>query len=237
MLYFLDCEVSASLCEEIAQVRRKLQRISKDRILFLDETAVRLNSAPTRTLVLPGEQQYVLATDTSSYAKRFDMIACCTGKETLLPKIFSPAERAGADVRGINKAMLEQFVDDTLAQAVEGLDRYPLTLVLDRASIHKQDLLQSFRDRSSESITQVLLMPPTAAKRLSPLDNALFHDWKEAIRRHAPLTLDNIAQVMADEWNRLPKEKIAAHYKHCGLVRGTDVYFDCPAPASHRHGS
>lgn len=230
--------VSADLCEQIASVRRKLQRVGKDRILFLDETHLRLNEAPSRTLVLPGQQPVVVATDTSSYATRFDMIACCTGKETLLPKIFTAKERAGAGVKGINQAMLLQFIDDTLAQAVEGLDRYPLLLVLDRAGIHKPDnILQAFHDRSSESISEVLFMPPAAAKRLSPLDNALFHDWKEATRKHGPLTLDNLHQVMADEWNNLSADKIAAHYRHCGLMRGQDVYLDCPDPAAHKHSS
>jgi len=78
-------------------------------------------------------------------------------------------------------------------------------------------------------------MPPKAAKRMSPLDNALFHDWKEAVRRHGPLTLDNIEQVMADEWNNITADMIHAHYKHCLLMRDDDVYADCPAPASHRH--
>jgi hypothetical protein len=227
--------VSASLCEDIAKIRRKLQRININRILFLDETAVRTNEAASRTIILPDEQPFVEATETSSYAKRYDMIACCTGEEVLLPKIFTPKERSDTAVRGINRAMLEQFIDDTLAQAVEGLDRYPLTLMVDRASIHKGDLLQCFRDRSSESIQQVLLMPPMAAKRLSPLDNSLFHDWKEKVRKRAPLTNRSIEQVMADEWNNLPNTLLQAHYKHCGLMRGTDVYFDCPAPAAHKH--
>ena len=60
-------------------MRRKLQRIDKRRLLFLDETALRLNAAPTHTIVLPGEQAYVVATETSAYAKRYDMIACCVG--------------------------------------------------------------------------------------------------------------------------------------------------------------
>jgi hypothetical protein len=227
--------VSAAQCEAIAKARRKLQRISPSRILFLDETAVRISEAPGRTLVLPGEEPIIEATDTSSCARRYDMIACCTGKEVLLPKIFTPKERASADVRGINKAMLQQFIDDSLAQAVEGLDRYPLILVLDKAPTHTGDLLQSFHDRSSYSITEVALMPTASAKRLSPLDNSLFHDWKERVRKRAPLTDSNITQVMADEWNALPPELLRAHYKHSGLTRGTDVYFDCPAPAVHKH--
>jgi hypothetical protein len=216
-------------------MRRKLQRIDKRRLLFIDETALRLSAAPTHTLVLPGEQAYVVATETSAYAARYDMIAVCAGDRVLLPKIFSPKERAG----GINRSMLLQFIDDVLAQAVEGLDRYPLTLVLDRASIHMDvdAIRQAFRDRSSESIKDILLMPPNAAKRLSPLDNALFHDWKEACRKESqrcPLTKKSIEGVMSAAWEKM---KPGPHYLHCGLTRSKDPYFDCPAPAKHKHGS
>jgi hypothetical protein len=76
-----------------------------------------------------------------------------------------------------------------------------------------------------------------AAKRLSPLDNALFHDWKEAIRKRGPLTLRNIEQVMADEWNNITAKKINAHYNYCGLIGHRDPYFDCPDPASHQHSN
>jgi len=231
------CAVSSALCDEIASLRRKLQKNATARIVFLDETALRLSAAPTHTIVLPGEQAYVLASDTSSYAARYDMIAVCTGVETLLPKVFTPKERAGAQVRGVNSAMLHQFIDDTLAQAVEGLDRYPLTLVLDKATIHKNvdAIRQAFHDRGSQAIKDILLMPPNAAKRMSPLDNALFHDWKEACRKRCPVTKRTIEQVMADAWNKLPARLLHSHYKNCGLVRRTDPYFDCPDPAGHQH--
>ena len=235
----LGAAVSAGLCDQIADMRRKLQRIDKRRLLFIDETALRLSAAPTHTIVLPGEQAYVVATETSSYAARYDMIAVCAGDRVLLPKIFSPKERKGAEVRGVNRAMLLQFIDDVLAQAVEGLDRYPLTLVLDRAGIHKDvdAIRQAFRDRGSESIKDILLMPPNAAKRLSPLDNALFHDWKEICRgqsQRSPLTKKTIERVMSDAWEKM---KPGPHYLHCGLTRSKDPYFDCPAPATHKHGS
>ena len=228
--------VSAGLCDQIADMRRKLQRIDKRRILFIDETALRFSAAPTHTIVLPGEQAYVLATETSAYAKRYDMIACCVGDRVLLPKIFTPKERAGAEVRGINRSMLLQFIDDVLAQAVEGLDRYPLTLVLDRAAIHKDvdAIRQAFRDRGSESIKNILLMPPNAAKRLSPLDNAMFHDWKEECRLHCPATAETIVRIMSDGWEKM---KPGPHYLHCGLTRSKDPYFDCPEPHAHKHGS
>jgi hypothetical protein len=227
--------VAASECEQIAEMRRKLQRIRTTHVIFLDETAVRLSEAPTHTLVLPGESSYVLATETSSYARRYDMIACTVGDRVLMPKIYTPQERSDAGVKGINGSMLLQFIDDTLAQAVEGLDRYPLTLVLDRAPIHTNldAIRQAFHDRGSQSITDILLMPPNAAKRLSPLDNSIFHDWKQEIRCHCPATAANIQQLMNDAWERV---KPGPHYQHCGLTRAKDPYFDCPAPAIHRHG-
>jgi hypothetical protein len=215
-------------------MRRKLRRLHTNHILFLDETAERLSEADNHTLVLPGESPYVIATETTSYSKRFDMIAVCAGDQVLLPKIFSPDERSDLGVKGINGRMLLQFIDDTLAQAVEGLNRYPMTLVLDRAPAHinTERIKQAFHDRGSYSITEILLLPPNAAKRLSPLDNALFHDWKQICRLHAPLTENNIEQIMNDAWVNLNPRPM---YNHCGLTYAKDPYFDCPLPSVHRH--
>lgn len=227
--------MSAETCEEIAQMRRKIQKVSKERVLFLDETAVRLSEAETSTLVAPGQQPYVLATETSSYSKRFDMIACCNGKQVFPPMIFSPSDRSDAAVRGINKKMLVKYIQEILAQQIGALDKYPIFLVLDRASIHKGDLLQEFHDMGCQDLKEIMLMPTNAAKRMSPLDNALFHDWKAAVREHGPLTLRNIQQIMADEWNNLSTDKIQVHYQHCGLTHRRDVYADCPHPDQHAH--
>jgi hypothetical protein len=206
--------VSASLCDDIAKLRRKLQRMSKERVLFLDETAVRLSEAPTSTIVLPGEQAYVLVTETESYSKRFDMIACINGSKSFAPCIYTPKERSDAGVRGINTEMLLDYIYSTLGQETAALDNPPLTLVVDRARIHNEEkVLEAFRERGGH-VMSVLKMPTNAAKRMSPLDNALFHDWKEAIRKHGPLTMRNISQVMADEWNNISSDKIAAHYRH-----------------------
>lgn len=226
--------VSAAMCDAIADFRRKLQRRGTSHVLFLDETALRLSEAPTHTLVLRGQQPYVLASETSSYARRYDMIAVTAHDRVLLPKVYTPAERSDAGVKGVNGEMLKQYINDVLAQAVEGLERYPLTLVLDRAPIHTNTaaLLQEFHDRGSESIDEILLMPPYAAKRLSPLDNSIFHDWKEACRKQCPATATNIQRIMNDAWEKV---KPAPHYKNCGLTAHTDPYFDCPDPVGHAH--
>ena len=227
--------MSASLCDDIAAMRRKLQRMNKKRLLFLDETSVRLSEAPTSTVVLPEQQPYVIVEETAAYSKRFDMIACINIDKTFAPTIYTPTERSQAGVKGINTEMLKDYILSTLGQETAALDDPPLVLALDRARIHSEEgILEAFSERGGH-VMQVLKLPPNAAKRLSPLDNALFHDWKEAVRKRCPLTLENIEQVMADEWNNISSAKIEAHYRHCGLIGRINSYFDCPDSASHAH--
>ena len=236
LIRFLHLIVSVSYCDSIADLRKGIQRIDKKNILFLDETAMRLNEAPTRTLVYPGESEYVVVEDTTVYAKRYDMIACCTGNEVLPPIIFSPDERKQINVKGINTKMLVKYIQDILAQACGALDRYPLYLVLDKATCHSKDkILEVFHDNGCQSLVDIWYMPTQAAKRMSPLDNSIFHDWKERVRKRYPITQDNILQLMADEWNNQPTSNIFSHYRHCGLTGRANLYFDCPQPATHKH--
>lgn len=226
--------VSAAACEQIAQVRRKLQRIGTNHILFLDETYKREGDVEAHTIVLPGEPPYIETSATSSYAKRFDMIACCSGKKTLPPIIYTPKERG----KGITRDMLLQYIRNLLAQAAGSLDTYPLLLCIDRAPIHDTPgMLQQFHDWGCQELTDIIKIPPSSAKRLSPLDNSLFNLWRTRVLADGPLTLRNIKACMSAAWESIEQADIRAQYKHCGLMRGQDVYFDCPDPAAHKHRS
>lgn len=226
--------VSADMCEQIAKVRRKVQRRSITHFVFLDETHKREGDVDNYTIVLPGEPPYIESANTSSYATRYDMIAACSGAATLPPIIYSPSERE----RGVTQAMLLQYVRNLLAQAAGALDVYPLVLLLDRSGIHnEQNLLQEFHDWGCQELTQVIRIPPASAKRLSPLDNSLFNVWRQRVLAEGGLTKSNIRRRMSDAWNSITAADIQAQYRNCGLIRGQDVYFDCPNPAVHKHRS
>ncbi len=220
------------MCEQIAKVRRKLQRIGIGHILFLDETLKREGDVDRYSIFLPGQPPLIESSCTSRYAARFDMIACCSGHTVLPPVIYAPKERQ----RGIDTAMLLSHIRDLLAQAAGALDVYPLLLVLDRASIHHEEkILQEFHDWGCQELTEVIKMPAAAAKRLSPLDNSLFNLWRQRVLASGGLTKSNIKQRMSDAWNSITSAELRAQYRHCGLLRHQDVYFDCPSPAAHRH--
>jgi hypothetical protein len=220
------------MCEEIAQMRRKLQRIGTDRILFLDETHKRVGDASTSTIVLPGEPSFIRSDQTTKYATRYDMIACCTGKEVFPPMIYAPSERG----RGVDSAMLIEYIRNLLAQAAGAIDRFPLYLVLDKATIHNEaKMLQEFHDWGCQELKEILKMPTAAAKRMSPLDNSLFNVWGHRCTEVSPLTKQNIKQRMSDAWNSITIKDLRAQYRHSGLMRHQDPYFDCPNPVLHKH--
>jgi hypothetical protein len=226
--------VSAGTCEQIAQVRRKLQRIGTGHILFLDETHKREGDVDSYSIFLPGEPPIIETSATSSYAARYDMIASCNGHTVLPPIIYAPKERG----KGVNQDMLLRYIQDLLGQAAGALDQYPLLLLLDKATIHSEaKILQEFHDWGCQELTEVLRIPTVSAKRLSPLDNSLFNLWRQRVLAGGPLTKANIKQRMSDAWNSISQKEIQSQYRHCGLLRHQDVYFDCPAPFAHKYGS
>lgn len=186
--------------------------------------------------MLPDDDGTVEATETTHYSARYDMIACITGDKVFAPVIFSPQERSDTGTRGINSNMLCEYISSTLAQEAGALDRYPLYLVIDNAGIHsKAKMLQAFHDSGCQEMVDIIYMPSYAAKRMSPLDNSLFHEWKEAVRKRCPLTEENIEQVMSDCWNQLNPDHLINHIRHCGLTSNHQRYFDCPDKFNHRH--
>lgn len=232
-----SCAVSKSHCQAIAAARSRIRRIGVNNTLFLDETHLRVSAAERDTIVAPGEQAIVVVEDTTAYAKRYDMIACCTPKEVLPPIVWSPSERAQMGCKGINKQMLLRYIHDILGPACGALDRYPLYLALDRASIHNtDDILAAFHEAGCQEMVEIIKLPAQAAKRMSPLDNSLFHSWKEACRKRSYISERNIEQIMCDEWNRIPSALLSSFYKRCRLSGRKGVYSDCPAPAAHQHG-
>ena len=68
-------------------------RKSKAKVIFLDETKISVREYRRCTLVAPGECQYVLVEDSSAYAAKYDMIACCSADRVFPPTVYSPEDR------------------------------------------------------------------------------------------------------------------------------------------------
>lgn len=131
--------------------------------------------------------------------------------------------------------MLIEYIAETLAPEVLALGLKNPVLMLDRASIHSEKRITKAFSECGVELKEVIKIPTQSAKRLSPLDNSLFHDWKEKVRKSCPLTEENIEPSMITAWNAVTVKQIQGHYRNCGLIRQSDAYADCPNPAVHQH--
>ena len=158
------------------------------------------------------------------------------GEKVLPAIIYTPQERKQLNVEGITTSMLIKYIDNILAQAVASIDDYPLYLILDKSSIHqKEKMIEAFRDRNCQDLVDIIYMPTKSAKRLSPLDNAFFHEWKQKVRKFSPLSKKDIVTIIDRELHNISSDHIANYYRLCGLTHGQDPYKDCPKQSSHQH--
>ena len=196
---------------------------------------MRLNDSTNRTLVAPGEIARTRVYDATNYSERYDMICFVTGEEVLPSKIFGPEERKEWKSQGITGDMLNSFIEDYLGRAIAGIDRFPLYLLCDKSRIHNiENMTESFQMGFCFEIVNISFLPTQSAKRLSPLDNSLFNEWKSHCRQHY-LTPANIRQVMNDEWSRICGESLKANYQRSLGRARQSPYFDCPLPTLHKH--
>lgn len=230
--------MSKQHCEELARCRRRLQQIPKKKVVILDETHVRVGSCDSHTLVAPGESSCVVVENTTRYAPRYDMIACTSFTHTLPPIVYTPADRQQRGVDGVNERMFLDYIiiTDILAPAIASLDEYPITLVMDKSNIHHPDKIKlALIDGGCQDVADIIILPTQAAKRMSPLDNSLFHTWKQNILRRGATRSSSLVQVMCDEWNNLTRDIIHQQYQHCLIMRQQNVYADCPDTHAHQH--
>jgi hypothetical protein len=224
------------MCDSVAAFRRNTHRTPNNNIIFVDETALKLNESVKSTIALPGEPTYVIVDDDSSYAARYDMIAACTAAEVFPPIIYTPEDRKRLNVKGITTTLLIHYIEELLAQCIGATDRYPIILICDRSNIHSIDkMLEAFHTNGAQNIKEIKLMPAKAAKRLSPLDNGIFGYWKQQCRKKGKISKSSVQHIMTSVWNNLPAKLLSTCYHHCLLGRRQNVYQDCPLPQSHTH--
>ena len=70
---------------------------------------------------------------------------------------------------------------------------------------------------------QVWIMQTGVAQHCSPLDNALWHEWKERVRAQQPIFQLSLLRIIPREWYSIPSKHIKACYRKCALIWRSDV--------------
>jgi len=72
-------------------------------------------------------------------------------------------------------------------------------------------------------------MPTASGKYIAPLDNPIWHTYKEIIRSQHPITTTNLPSLLSQIFLLLSKQQIKNAYRKCAIVRGANVFYDQPS--------
>ena len=207
--------------KQVVSVRRKLRRVAKNKITFIGETQMKENTHSLTTLALAGDTGKVVVSKPESFAGRVDFIAAANAEQTFPLAIFTPKERQKYGCCGITKAMFNDFLETKLAPAICDLDEEDLLIVIDRARVHNVKEIDAILDNNGcDNVKEIILLPRETAKHVSPLDNALFHDFKQGVRerlKNKEITFNKIKAAARREWGDFDSAALQAHYRHCRL--------------------
>lgn len=212
---------------EVISFRKKAKRFGAKNLVFMDQSAVRMGDPPSRSIVPPGCAAVVIAPTNALFPDRIDIMGACAIDRTLALQIMTPAQRKQRGIKGWRKVQVLDFIRKRLAPSMNQLEGERFALCMDKAlSIKSQEALETLRAGGCRRAQFAWHIPTGAAKHVSPLDNSLWHEYKQRVRQHRAPDIDTLCRVLRAEWKKQSSENLHAYYRHCGLTRAADPHKD-----------
>lgn len=184
---------------------------------------------PLRTLVAPEHEPLIIVDKPSAYAERYDFIGAINGSQAIACMTLTPADRKDKDIAGVRKVVVNEWILNTLAPAINRLSIENFYLICDKSRAHnKRNMIEALNAGGCGSVIDVCHMPTASAKYVSPLDNPIWHIFREAIRSQHPLTTANLPTILSETFLSLSEQEINNAYRKCAIVRGTNFFYDQP---------
>jgi hypothetical protein len=211
--------------EQVAKFRRKSQRISKSRLVFIDQTGIHLAARPHYSLAPRGKPAYVVSDKPIRYSKRFDIMGAISGNGVLALDVFSPAQRTKLKVRGYTKGIILKWIRKSLAKQIREMGVEEVVVVLDKGNaIKSEEVMEALVNGKCNNVAEVRIMSTGIAKEVSPLDNNLWHQLKQHIRSASPKSAANMIKIIKSSWDNITRQQVSHYYHHCALYPKRDPY-------------
>ncbi|CAF0851748.1 unnamed protein product [Rotaria sordida] len=86
--------------------------------------------------------------------------------------------------------------------------------------------MQALRAGKRKSVVKILYISTASAKYLSPLDNTLWHSFKQQIRNRHLLVAADIPLLLPQTFYSLSRKKISNAHRKCSITYESDEYYD-----------
>ncbi len=96
--------------------RRKLQRIPKKRLVFIDQSSIELGASPRRGLHVQGKKPKSAMLPSLIYPKRVDFMGAISYNKVLSIEISNPTQRRQEQRKGYRKNDILKFIQTKVSK-------------------------------------------------------------------------------------------------------------------------
>jgi hypothetical protein len=204
--------------------RRKAQRVAIKKLVFVDQTNINESYRRGYGLSPKGKKAKVSTRKASRYTPRVDVMGACVGDHVLDLDVLTPTDRKHAGVNGYTKERVLSWFRNTLATNIQALHRDGVVVVVDKAlSMKPQEAKGALVAGGCSDKVQVWVMDTGIAKHCSPLDNSIWHEWKDRVRAAAPVSENSLYRIIQQLWHSIPAYHVTNYYRKCALTWCADV--------------
>ena len=216
--------LDSTYCENVIAFRRKAQRISIKKLVFVDQTNVNESYRRLYGLSPKGKKSPVSSRTTPRYTARVDVMGACVGDRVLDLDVLTPQARQRAGVKGYTKSRVLSWFRRTLALNIQALHLDGMVVVVDKAlKMKPEEAKEALVAGGCNDDLQVWVMDTGIAKHCSPLDNSIWHEWKDKVRASSPVSENSLLRIIQRQWHSIPSDHVTGYYRKCALTWGADV--------------
>lgn len=179
---------------------------------------------PKKGLAAPGQEARVKASKPESYEPRIDFVGAVSAEGPVASMTMTSSDRKEEKIKGIRKPQMKRFLRDELGPKLAEDNLDDAIIVLDKGLNMKRAEVKQELEAGGAEIEDVWILPTGTAKHISPLDNCIWHDLKESVRKRSPDDEEETAEVMKEVFMNLTKKQVRRHFDHCALTSSADPY-------------
>lgn len=216
--------LDSSYRDNVIEFRLKAQRVAIKRLVFVDQTNTNESYRRGYGLAPKGKKAMVSSRKPSRYTPRIDVMGACVGDRVLDLDVLTPQARQRAGVKGYNKGRVLSWFRHTLSLNIQALHRDGMVVVVDKAlKMKPEQVKEALVAGGCNDDLQVWVMETGIAKHCSPLDNSIWHEWKDKVRAQAPVSETSLLRIIQRQWHSIPSNHVTNYYRKCALTQHSDV--------------
>jgi transposase-like protein len=222
----LESDESQDYKESVAAFRRKCQRVSKEKLIFLDGTGMKCEPRRTHGLAPKGKKAKVETKKQERYQARLDIWGAISYNKALAIDIQTSDDRKLKGVKGYGKKDVKLFLRKKVAPQVAKM-KENVIVSMDRGFHFTPDEIEEeLKKGGAKNIEDVWIFPPNAGKLCDPLDNTLWHSMKDKVRRNEPVDEKSTARAVKKAFMETSVKDLHNYYRNCSLTFAQNPYKD-----------